>query len=312
VTDRAPQPLWRNRDFLLLWSGQTISTLGTRISGLAYPLLVLAVTGSPAQAGLVGFAQTLPYLVWFLPAGALVDRWDRKRVMLVADAGRAPPFRAEFESDLLKAMLRSMSEPQPPPGFESRKVRDPRELRAFAHPVRLRILEELAVGGPATATELSERIGESAANCSWHLRQLAQFGYIEEAGGGAGRQRPWRVVPRVTSWGGPEEDDDPELARASDAAAEVLHDRDVEVFRAWNAAKRGEPADWHEASFVERSRAWLTAEELKAVGEEVGAIWLRYLERADPARRPPGARPIRLVAWGIPVRPLPEPESAQE
>jgi MFS family permease len=91
VTDAAPaaRPLWRNRDFLLLWSGQTVSTLGTRISSIAYPLLVLAVTGSPAQAGLVGFAQTLPFLVWFLPAGALVDRWNRKQVMLVADAGRA-------------------------------------------------------------------------------------------------------------------------------------------------------------------------------------------------------------------------------
>jgi MFS family permease len=80
--------LWRNRDFMLLWSGQVVSTLGTRISGIAYPLLVLALTGSPAQAGLVGFAQGLPFLVWFLPAGALVDRWPRKRVMLVADLGR--------------------------------------------------------------------------------------------------------------------------------------------------------------------------------------------------------------------------------
>jgi MFS family permease len=89
ATAEAPvRPLWRNRDFLVLWSGQTVSTLGTRISALAYPLLVLAVTGSPAQAGLVGFAQSLPFLIWYLPAGALVDRWDRKRVMLVADAGR--------------------------------------------------------------------------------------------------------------------------------------------------------------------------------------------------------------------------------
>jgi MFS family permease len=80
--------LRHNRDFMLLWSGQVVSTLGTRISGIAYPLLVLALTGSPAQAGLVGFAQGLPFLVWFLPAGALVDRWSRKRVMLVADLGR--------------------------------------------------------------------------------------------------------------------------------------------------------------------------------------------------------------------------------
>ena len=52
-------------------------------------MLVLAQTHSPAKAGLVGFAQTLPYMLFYLPAGALVDRWDRKRVMLAADAGRA-------------------------------------------------------------------------------------------------------------------------------------------------------------------------------------------------------------------------------
>jgi MFS family permease len=82
-------PLRRNRDFMLLWSGQVVSTIGTRVSSLAFPLLVLALTHSPAKAGLVGFAQTLPFLLFYLPAGALVDRWNRKRVMLVADAGRA-------------------------------------------------------------------------------------------------------------------------------------------------------------------------------------------------------------------------------
>lgn len=84
-----PPPLRRNRDFLLLWSGQVVSTVGTRISSLAYPLLVLALTRSPAKAGIVGFAQTLPFLLLFLPAGALVDRWNRKWVMLVSDGGRA-------------------------------------------------------------------------------------------------------------------------------------------------------------------------------------------------------------------------------
>lgn len=84
-----PVPLRRNRDFMLLWSGQVVSTIGTRVSSLAYPLLVLALTHSPAKAGLVGFAQTLPFLLFYLPAGALVDRWNRKRVMLVADAARA-------------------------------------------------------------------------------------------------------------------------------------------------------------------------------------------------------------------------------
>jgi MFS family permease len=81
--------LWRNRDFILLWSGQVVSTVGTRVTGVAYPLLVLALTHSPAKAGIVGFAQSLPYMLCFLPAGALVDRWNRKRIMLAADAGRA-------------------------------------------------------------------------------------------------------------------------------------------------------------------------------------------------------------------------------
>ena len=83
------RPLWRNRDFMLLWTGQVVSTVGTRITALAYPLLVLALTGSPLLAGVVGFAQALPYLLLYLPAGALVDRLDRRRVMLVADAVRA-------------------------------------------------------------------------------------------------------------------------------------------------------------------------------------------------------------------------------
>ena len=81
--------LWRNPDYLLLWGGQTVSDIGTGISTLAYPLLVLATMHSPAQAGLISAARTLVYVVLVLQAGALVDRWDRKRLMILCDAGRA-------------------------------------------------------------------------------------------------------------------------------------------------------------------------------------------------------------------------------
>ncbi len=81
--------LLRNRDFFLLFSGQVVSVLGSRISSIAFPLLVLALTGSPAKAGIVGFFGALPYLLFQLPAGGLVDRWDRKRTMIVCDVGRA-------------------------------------------------------------------------------------------------------------------------------------------------------------------------------------------------------------------------------
>ena len=81
-------PLSRNRDFQLLWIGSVVSVLGSRVSSIAYPLLVLALTGSAADAGLVGFTATVPYLLFQLPAGALVDQWNRRRVMIACDAGR--------------------------------------------------------------------------------------------------------------------------------------------------------------------------------------------------------------------------------
>jgi MFS family permease len=74
---------------MVLWSSQVLSTVGSRVTSIAFPLLVLAVTHSPAKAGIVGFAQTLPYMLLYLPAGAFIDRWDRKRTMLACDAGRA-------------------------------------------------------------------------------------------------------------------------------------------------------------------------------------------------------------------------------
>ncbi len=81
--------LWRNRDFMLLWSGQAVSSLGTAITQTAYPLLVWDLSHSAALVGLVGGLGTLPYVFLSLIVGALIDRWDRKRVMILCDIGRA-------------------------------------------------------------------------------------------------------------------------------------------------------------------------------------------------------------------------------
>src|SRR5258706_15987459 len=104
----------------------------------------------------------------------------------------------------------------------------------MAHPIRLQLLEELALDGPMTATELGERVGQSAANCSWHLRQLAQYGFVEEAGGGTGRQRPWRIGLARNSWGAGERDD--EVEPAGRALARVMRDRGAEAMRGGGAA----------------------------------------------------------------------------
>jgi len=83
-----PPSLWRNSSFLLLWSGQAVSTVGDRVQSIALPLLVLALTRSPAQAGLIAAAGWLPFLLFSLPSGALIDRWDRKAVMIRCDVIR--------------------------------------------------------------------------------------------------------------------------------------------------------------------------------------------------------------------------------
>jgi predicted MFS family arabinose efflux permease len=89
---RAPTKLpslWRNRDYMLLWSGQVVSVIGTGASQIVYPLLILALTNSPTAAGLAAALGSLPYIFFSLPAGAFIDRWDRKRVMIYCDIGRA-------------------------------------------------------------------------------------------------------------------------------------------------------------------------------------------------------------------------------
>ncbi len=92
-SDLAPRknlpPLWRNRDYMLLWSGNVVSIIGTGATQIVYPLLILALTNSPAAAGVAGALGSIPYIIFSLPAGALVDRWDRKRVMIYCDIGRA-------------------------------------------------------------------------------------------------------------------------------------------------------------------------------------------------------------------------------
>jgi MFS family permease len=82
-------PLRRNRDFVLLQTGQTLSTIGSESTAIAYPLLVLALTHSPAQAGIVGFARIIPWALFGMVAGVVADRFNRKRVMIVSDVVRA-------------------------------------------------------------------------------------------------------------------------------------------------------------------------------------------------------------------------------
>lgn len=182
-----------------------------------------------------------------------------------------------------------------------RDVTDPRVLRAMAHPLRLKLLNALVVHGPATATELADRVGDTPANCSWHLRQLAKFEFIEEAADlpASGRSRPWRWITRGTNWGRP--DDSPEMVSVGRELTHALLGFELAERQAWEDKRADEPPEWIGAAFAVQSISWLTAEELEAVGAKVREVLFEFNDRLDPARRPEGSRPVRFIAWGNPT-----------
>jgi DNA-binding transcriptional ArsR family regulator len=185
-----------------------------------------------------------------------------------------------------------------------RIVRDPQELRVLAHPVRMRIRQALYERGQATATELAEMLDESPANCSWHLRQLAKYHFVEEVGNGRGRNRPWRPAAYTFSWG--TSDDVGEVAAAGDALSSMISEQEFSSLRDWQAWHRTDPPEWQEAAAFVQSLAWLTAAELTELNKTLTEIVTRRGTRLeDPARRPPGARRVRIFAWAVPAEPMP-------
>ena len=175
-----------------------------------------------------------------------------------------------------------------------RHVTDAQTMRALSHPVRIALIEELSLEGPMTATEVGERIGESPTTCSFHLRQLAKYGFVEEAGGGKGRARPWRMVSigqRFSAQG------DPETELAQDALASLIRDRQLGRYRTWLDTKASYPPEWRKAANHTEYVFYLTAEELEQLNDELLALLTpRALERVtDPSRRPPGSVPVEMV-----------------
>src|SRR5260370_32603682 len=121
---------------------------------------------------------------------------------------------------------------------ELRTISDVRTLRALAHPVRVALIEALVLDGPMTATEVGERIGESPTTCSFHLRQLAKYGFVEEAGGGKGRARPWRMTS--LGWNIPAAHD-PEAQIAGDGVLRLSRERAIARYQRWQETKAGDP-----------------------------------------------------------------------
>jgi predicted ArsR family transcriptional regulator len=193
------------------------------------------------------------------------------------------------------------AEPPEPQLPELRQVTDAQTMRALAHPVRIALIEELSIGGPMTATEVGERIGESPTTCSFHLRQLAKYGFVEEAGGGKGRARPWRMTSIGMSWGSAHDDPDAEIAAS--ALSRVIRERQLDRYRTWLQTKATYPRRWREAADDSEWASYLTAEELKQLNEELTTLLRsRFLGRlTDPSKRPPGSVPVEMLMFSYPL-----------
>lgn len=183
----------------------------------------------------------------------------------------------------------------PPP------ITDPARIRALAHPVRLELLELLREEDQATATRCAERLGESVASCSFHLRMLAKYGFIER-GEQRGREKPWRLVTAGL-------DVRPDLGRpgslpaVTEVAALSLLRETERVHQFLGRADR-ESEDWLLATTVTTASFWATAAEMAELSRAVQELSARFADRdRDPSLRPEGARRGRLFAT---VNPDPE------
>lgn len=182
-----------------------------------------------------------------------------------------------------------------------RTITDAADLKAIAHPLRMDLLEALTIHGPMTATQLAGRLGESPSNCSWHLRKLAEHGFVTEVEGVKGRSRPWRTTSEGMSWGKGENDLEPEASAAGHALTDVLLERELRRLRAARRFEQDEAPEWREAASVMQSGLWLTAEEAREVSQELEALFMTHHDRMrHPEHRPEGARLVALVGWLTP------------
>jgi DNA-binding transcriptional ArsR family regulator len=190
------------------------------------------------------------------------------------------------------------------------KLTDPKALRALAHPIRLALVGLLRQHGQLTATQAGELLGESSASCSFHLRQLAKYGLVEEAGGGQRRERPWRATAMFTSW--PDVTDDPKVEAAAGLLRGVILDHYAQELARWYEVMPDEPVEWQRAAQFGDTSLYVTAAELEELSQRVRALVDAYFFRyANPDLRPPDARLVSFLQIAYPVVGRREPRAPE-
>ena len=175
------------------------------------------------------------------------------------------------------------------------EISDPLALRALAHPARIAILEHLVLEGPATATQCAEIAGLSPTACSYHLRALAKYGFVEEDARAAidGRHRPWRAkVVAMTI--GEKADTPPAVKAAGLAVRDSLLQRVAELRGLHDEQEPALPLEWRKVSGINHDVMHVTADELAGIRQQVYELMAGY-RRLAPDERPPGARRVHAM-----------------
>ncbi|MFG6198827.1 winged helix-turn-helix domain-containing protein [Nonomuraea sp. JJY05] len=183
-----------------------------------------------------------------------------------------------------------------------RRLSDPAAMRAFAHPVRLALHELLMRAGAMTAADAAREVGISQALASYHLRQLAKYGFVEQAEARDERERPWKATETVQEW-----DDDaagPEQAAARSLLEQVIAERALSRLAEWQQHRGDEPEEWRGVGGVGNLYLYATPEEVKVLGAAVAELLGPLMARVDdPSTRPDGARPVLVTQLVVPLPP---------
>jgi predicted ArsR family transcriptional regulator len=185
---------------------------------------------------------------------------------------------------------------------EDKRLTDPRSLRAYAHPLRIRLIGLLRAEGPMTATQAAAALDDNVPNCSFHLRQLAKYGFAERAPGADGRERPWQATARSTSWD--DDSDDRDMRAATDQLNSVLLGQYTQRAQAYLAVRGDEPAEWRAAAGFGDAMVHVTAAELRELTGQIEALIEKFADRmTDPSARPVGSRMVQLIQLAVPQDP---------
>ncbi len=185
------------------------------------------------------------------------------------------------------------------PTHENQLVLDSRSLRALAHPLRVRIVGSLREHGPATATLLAGRLGESSGLTSYHLRQLAAAGLVgEEPGRGRGRERWWHAMHRGTWYDTDLVGEDEESQALGQEYLRAVADAHARRVHAWLAARPDTPARWRKGSTLSDWLLRLTPTESARLVEELFEVLQRQRRFDSDEPAPRGARQV-VVQLGV-------------